>query len=69
MSTKYSPQQISAAVAALKAHVEKPFVKHQWEEVVYYLSHGNDPRLREQMYREMDAIREKQPGMSPFTAQ
>jgi hypothetical protein len=64
MSVKYTPQQISAAVSALKTHVEKPFVKHQWEEIVYYLSQGNDPKLREKMNLELDDIMCKDPGFS-----
>lgn len=64
MSVKYSQQQINAAVAALKAHVEKPFVKHQWEEVVFYLSHGDDPAMRKKMSGEMDDIMRKNPGLS-----
>lgn len=69
MSQQISAQQIKAAVEAMKAHKDKPFVKHQWEELVYYLSRGNDPQLREQMYREMDVIREKEPHFSVFRAQ
>lgn len=69
MSKFISAQQIKAASTALNAYKEKPFVKHQWEELVYYLSRGNDPQLREQMYREMDAIREKEPRFSVFKTQ
>lgn len=64
MLVKYSQKQISAAVAALKAHVEKPFVKHQWEEVVYYLSQGEDPAMSKKMSGEMDEIMRKNPGLS-----
>ena len=66
MSTTYSHQQIQVAVAALKAHKEKPFVSHEWEELVFRLSRDNDPQLREKMYREMDEITEKDPGFSIF---
>lgn len=62
MSVKYSQQQIRSAVTALKAYKEKPFVKHQWEELVYYLSQGDDPRLREKMSGEVDDIMSKNPG-------
>jgi hypothetical protein len=66
MSPKYSVSQIKSAVAALKAHQEKPFVSHQWEELVLLLSHDNDPQMRERMYREMDAILEKDPWFKFF---
>lgn len=61
MAEKYSEQQIKAAVTALNAHQETPFVSHQWEELVARLCHDSDPRLREEMYREMDAILDKDP--------
>ena len=62
MSTTYSAQQISTAVSALLAYKEEPFVKHQWEELVFHLSHGNDPLMREKMRHEMDEILKKDPG-------
>ena len=62
MVDKYSVQQIKAAVSALKAHKEKPFVSHQWEELVLQLSHYNDPQLREKMCLEMDSILRNDPG-------
>ena len=69
MSTTYNAQQIQAAVAALKTLKEKPFVKHQWEELVFWLSRDNDPQMRERMYREMDTILEKDPGSKVFKMQ
>jgi hypothetical protein len=66
LAKKYSPQQIQAAVAALKAYDEKPFVPHQWEELVYHLCRDNDPKMRDRMYREMDEIMKKDPGFSSF---
>lgn len=66
MAGKYSDQQRKTAVLALKAHREKPFVSHQWEELVLQLSHDNDPHMREKMYREMDAILDKDPGFKLF---
>jgi hypothetical protein len=66
MSTTYSVQQIQAAVAALKAFKERPFVSHEWEEIVSRLIRDNDPRLRERMYREMDDILVKDPGFKVF---
>jgi hypothetical protein len=62
MTTTYSEEQIQAAVAAMKAHKEKPFVTHQWEELVCQLIRDNDPRFRESIYRELDEILEKDPG-------
>lgn len=62
MITTYNEEQIQAAVAALKAHKEKPFVKHQWEEVVFQLIGDNDPRIRERIYHELDEILENDPG-------
>lgn len=67
MVGKYSSQQIKAALAALNAYKEKPYVSHQWEELVLRLSHDNDPQLREKMFREMDAILEKDPGFKIFS--
>jgi hypothetical protein len=64
MSVKYNQQQIRSAVTALKAYREKPFVKHQWEEVVFYLSQGDDPGMRATMSRELEDIKNKNPGIS-----
>ena len=66
MSSKYSVQQIQDAVAALKAYQEKPYVSHEWEELVFRLSRDRDPQLREKMNREMDKILEKDPGFKVF---
>jgi hypothetical protein len=66
MSSIYSIQQIQAAVAALKAYKEKPYISHEWEELVLRLSHDSDPKLREQMHREMDDIMDKDPGFKVF---
>jgi hypothetical protein len=66
MAVKYSAQQIKAAVTALNALQEKPYVSHQWEELVLRLSRDNDPQLREKMYHEMDAILDKDPGFIIF---
>jgi hypothetical protein len=66
MSPNYSPQQIKTAVAALKAYDAKPFVSHEWEELVFRLSSDNDPRLREKMYREMAEILKKDTGFNLF---
>jgi DNA-binding SARP family transcriptional activator len=66
MAPKYSAQQIRTAVDALKSYKEKPFVSHEWEELVSYLCRDNDPRQRERMYREMDEILEKDPGFKAF---
>jgi hypothetical protein len=55
-----------AAVSALKSYQEKPFVPHEWEELVVQLSRSNDPRLREMMYLELDAIRQKEPFFRVF---
>ena len=66
MVAKYTAQQIKAVITALKAYKEKPYVSHEWEELVNRLSSDNDPRLREKMYREMDIILEKDPGFKIF---
>lgn len=66
MSKRYTAKQVKAAVTALKNHKEKPFVRHEWEELVLRLSRDNDPQLRERMYREMDDILEKDPGFKLF---
>jgi hypothetical protein len=67
MVGKYSSQQISAAVAALNAYKEKPFVSHKWEELVLHLSHDNDPQFRDKMSREMKTILDKDPGFKLFS--
>jgi hypothetical protein len=67
MVDKYSSQQIKDVVTALNAHQEKSYISHQWEEVVLYLIHDNDPQLREKMYREMDAILNSDPGFKIFS--
>jgi hypothetical protein len=67
MLGKYSSQQIKAAVAALNAYKEKPFVSHQWEELVLHLSQDNDPKFREKMSREMDTILDKDPMFKIFS--
>jgi hypothetical protein len=66
MSTTYSAKQIKSAVAALNAYKHQPYVSHEWEELVFRLSHDNDPQLRERMHREMDEILEKDPGIKMF---
>jgi hypothetical protein len=66
MSTTYCCQQIQVAVAAMKAYKEKPFVSHEWEELVFRLSRDSDPQLREKMYREIDEIVAKDPGFNIF---
>lgn len=66
MAEKYSDQQRKSAVMALNAFQEKPFVSHQWEELVLLLSRDNDPHMREKMHREMDAILDKDPGSEIF---
>ena len=66
MPPMFNKQQIQAALTALKAHKETPFVKHQWEEIVSRLCHDSDPLLRERMKREMDVILKKDPGFRQF---
>lgn len=66
MFSKYSKQQIQAAVAALNDNKDKPYISHEWEELVLRLSKDNDPQMREKMYREMDAIMENDPGFKIF---
>lgn len=61
MVGEYSHQQIKTAVAALNAHKEKPFIRHQWEELVLQLSQDNDPQFREKMARELEAILHNDP--------
>jgi len=55
-----------AALSALSSYHEQPFVPHEWEELVVQLSRSNDPLLREKMYQELDAIREKEPFFKVF---
>ena len=66
MFSKYSKEQLQAAVAALKNYKEGSFIRHEWEELVSRLCHVNDPVLREKMTREMEAIVEKDPAFRNF---
>jgi hypothetical protein len=66
MQSTFSAQQIKAAVTALKAYKEKPFISYEWEELVLRLRNDNDPLLRERMARELDAIMEKDPAFKVF---
>ena len=56
MDKSFSRSQVDAALTALHAYVENPFVPHQWVEIVSYLSHSDDPRLRKMIHAEIDAI-------------
>ena len=62
MFSKFSKQQLQAAVEALKDYKEPHFVRHDWEELVSRLCHDSDPVLREEMTREMEIIMEKDPS-------
>jgi hypothetical protein len=66
MFSKYNKQQLDTAVAALKSHKVKPFISHEWEELVSRLSHDSDPQVREQMHRELQSILEKDPGFKVY---
>jgi hypothetical protein len=60
-STSFSTQQRKSAVEALSTYKGRPFVKHEWEELVAFLSNSDDPDLRERMRREIEAIKELNP--------
>jgi hypothetical protein len=60
-SPAFSAQQRKSAVEALSTYKGRPFVKHEWEEIVAFLSHSDDPDLQERMRREIEAIRELNP--------
>lgn len=62
----YDAKKVKATLTALKNYKEKPFIRHEWEELVLRLSQDNDPQLRERMYREMDDILENDPGFKVF---
>jgi hypothetical protein len=66
MLSKYSKEQLHAAAEALKAYKEKPFVCHEWQELVSRLCHSSDPQLREKMQQEMKAIMEIDPHFKNF---
>jgi hypothetical protein len=66
MPSNYSPEKIKAALAAMKTYKHQPYVSHEWEELVFRLSHDNDPKVREKMYHEMDEILAKDPGFRVF---
>ncbi len=57
--------KIKAAATALRAHQERPFVPHEWEELVAELCRTSDPRLRERMIRELADIKVKDPFFKP----
>ena len=65
MEIKYSEKQIKIAVAALNNHQEKPYISHQWGELVFRLSQDDDPELSKKMCREMEAL-DKDPGFKVF---
>ncbi len=56
MSKENSSKKISEAISILNTYKERPFIKHQWEELVQQLSQMNDPQIREIAKREMDTI-------------
>lgn len=66
MLSRYSTTQIQSAVAALKSHKEESYVSHEWGELILRLSHDNDPKLREKMFREMDEVLAKDSGFKIF---
>lgn len=45
----------SAALAALKSYKERPFVKHQWDELVMNLNRVNDAKLLELIGQDKDS--------------
>ena len=66
MFSKYSKQQLQTAAAAMRIHVEPPFVSYEWEELVSRLCHVDDPVLRKKMESEMKTILEKNPTFKNF---
>ncbi len=62
---KHSDKQMKTAVAALNDFQEKPYISHQWGELVFRLSKDSDPELREKMCREMNIL-DKDPGFNVF---
>ena len=66
MFSKYSKEQLQAAVAALKNYKEGSFIRHEWEELVSRLYHINDPAIRAKMVGEMETIMEKDPAFKNF---
>ena len=67
MVNKYNAQQIEAVVTALNANQEKPYISHQWGELVLRLSRDNNPLLRNEMSRELEVLLEKDPGFKIFS--
>ena len=57
MSESNLSNRISEALLTLKTYKERPFVTHQWEELIQQLSKMNDPQLQEIAKREIDSIR------------
>jgi hypothetical protein len=68
MFSKYTEEQRMTVVAALRAHVETPFISHQWEELVLSLQDDEDPKIRERVKRELKDILEKDPGFKSYMA-
>jgi hypothetical protein len=54
--------KIDATLSALKSYKERPFVKHQWEELVLHLYQMNDPLLIAMISLDMKFIRENDPS-------
>jgi len=65
MSKENSSKKIREAISILNSYKERPFIKHQWEELVQQLSQMNDPQLREIAKREMDSIQENSTWFMP----
>lgn len=56
MSKENLSKRASEAISILNSYRERPFIKHQWEELVQQLSQMNDPQIREIAKVEMVSI-------------
>ncbi|MEI6215039.1 MAG: hypothetical protein WCP10_13110 [Desulfuromonadales bacterium] len=62
MTSRFSEQQIKTAVAAMKAFVEKPYIRYERWERALCLSKTEDPALRELMRHEVEVMQKDDPG-------
>ena len=62
MTSRFSEQQIKAAVAALNTFMEKPYVNYERWELALRWSRSVDPVLRDLMRHEVETMQKDDPG-------
>ncbi|BCS55932.1 hypothetical protein [Geobacter sp. SVR] len=66
MTSEEYASKARAALSVLASYQEKPFVCHEWEELLVRLSRMDDPQFRDLIDREIEAVRKKDPGFSSY---